>query len=207
MPKAHQEKTPEPADSDASETAPEDGPAPQPIPDTSETERNRQYVLYRLMKTSNLLTRPFFARFAEQYELSLTDWRVIMILAHLGEAAAHEICDSLGMHPMNVSRSVASLRKQGRVTEHRDPNNRRRKILTLTPEGWALYQKLLPQVKKISDFLFGEMSPLEVEFLNKLLALLITRLESVDPESPLLIEPSALAHDEKEPQAAGSGED
>lgn len=182
-------------------TAAENDAAP---PGSDDAAQDRQMVWYRLMKTSNLLTRPFFARFAEQYDLSLTEWRVIMTLAQLGEAASHEICDALGMHPMNVSRAVANLRKQGRIAEERDPNNRRRKILSLTPEGKALHEKLTPQIDKIAEFLFGSMSPLEVEFLNKLLDLLIARLESVDPESPLLIEPSALADEESESEGAAA---
>lgn len=211
MPKAHDLETEKSASDTAGAGFDTEAPSTfhhsdgRPAPSTvHDPEHDRQLVWYRLMKTSNLLTRPFFARFAEQYDLSLTDWRVVKALADRGPAAAHEICDDLGMHPMNISRSVANLRKQGRITEHRDPENRRRKILTLTADGWALYHKLTPQVDKIADFLFGSMSHLEVEFLSKLLHTLIGRLESVDPESPLLIEPSALADDEGDTGQLGS---
>lgn len=162
---------------------------------------SQQVVWYRLMKLTNLLSRPFFARFAEKYEMSINEWRIIITLANMGEAAAHELCEAIGMHPMNVSRSVAILRNQGRVKERRDPDNRRRKILSLTPEGWAVCNALTPHVKKVAEFLFDSMTPLEVEFLSKLIDLLIERLQSVDPEDPIFFDPQALAQEDAKPES------
>jgi len=150
-------------------------------------------LLYRLLKLSNLIGRPFFAHFAERYDLTMNDLRVLMMLAHMTEAASHELCQVTGMHPMNVSRSVARLRRQGRVSERSDPTNRRRKILSLTPAGAALYHKLTPHVKVLSEFLFDPLSALEAEILSKLIDLLTKRLEAVDLNSPLLIDADALA--------------
>ena len=142
-----------------------------------------QVVWYRLLKLTSLMGRPFFTRFAQQYELSANDWRVLTTLASIPESASHELCEVTGMHPMNVSRSVATLRKQGRVSERTDPNNRRRKILSLTPKGWDIYNRGVPQVRKLAQFLFSSMSPLEVEFFGRLVDLLVNRLEEVDLES------------------------
>ena len=152
-------------------------------------------LLYRLLKLSNLIGRPFFTHFAERYDLTMNDLRVLMTLAPMGEAASHELCQVTGMHPMNVSRSVGRLRRQGRIAERSDPSNRRRKILSLTPVGLDLYGKLAPHVRAISEFLFSSLSPLEAELLGKLTDLLTRRLESVDLTSPLLIDALALAQE------------
>jgi len=149
-------------------------------------------VLFRLLKLSNLLTRPFFAHFSDRYDLSLNDLRILMMLATMREAAAHEIGEAVGIHPMNVSRSVAILRRQGRLEERRDPVNRRRKILSLTEEGRALSSKLTPHVRKISEFAFSSMSRAEEESFGKLLEVLAAKLETVDPSSPLLIDSERL---------------
>lgn len=142
---------------------------------------SQQSVWYRLMKLTNLINRPFFSRYAERYHLTINDARVLLTLASMQEAAAHELCDATGMHPMNVSRSVATLRRQGRITERRDPDNRRRKILKLTPKGWVLCRTFVPDMNRMAEFLFASMSPLEREFLSRLVDLLICRLEAVDP--------------------------
>lgn len=152
-------------------------------------------LLYRLLKLSNLIGRPFFTHFAVRYDLTMNELRVLMTLGSMSEAASHELCDATGMHPMNVSRSVARLRRQGRIIERSDPSNRRRKILTPTPEGWALYRRLTPHVKVLSQFLFDSLSQQEAELLARLLGRLTERLEAVDLNSPLLIDARALADD------------
>jgi DNA-binding MarR family transcriptional regulator len=149
-------------------------------------------LLYRLLKLSNLIGRPFFTHFADRHDLALNDVRVLMSLAHVGQGASHELCDATGMHPMNVSRSVARLKRQGRITDRADPGNRRRKLLTPTDEGWALYHMLAPHVKVLSEFVFASLSEREVEFLSSLIAVLSDRLESVDLNSPQLIDTEAL---------------
>jgi len=141
---------------------------------------SQQSVWYRLMKLTNLINRPFFSRFAERYHLTINDARVLVSLASMPDAAAHELCAASGMHPMNVSRSVATLRRQGRITERRDPDNRRRKILRLTPRGSTVSRSFVPDMDRMSDFLLAAMSPLEVEFLSRLVDQLIDRLGTVD---------------------------
>ena len=135
------------------------------------------------MKLTNLINRPFFSRYAERYRLTINDARVLVALASMREAAAHEVCEATGMHPMNVSRSVATLRKQARISERRDPENRRRKILRLTPKGLTVCRSFVPDMNRMSDFLLASMSALEVEFLSRLVDLLIRRLETTDSHS------------------------
>ncbi len=147
-----------------------------------------QIVWYRLLKLTNLMGRPFFTRFAQAHELSGNDWRVLTTLAAMPEAASHELCQVTGMHPMNISRSVATLRRQGRVSERTDPANRRRKILSLTSKGWEVYNAGVPQVRKVAQILFASMSPLEVEFLGRLVDVLVSRLEEIDLDDAVLHE-------------------
>jgi DNA-binding MarR family transcriptional regulator len=137
-------------------------------------------LLYRLLKLTNLVQRPFFASDAQRYQISLNELRVLMTLAPLREAASHELVDAAGMHPMNVSRAVAALRRHGRVRQRTDPNNRRRRLLQLTPEGLALYRNLVPHVQQIAHRLFGAMSAEEISTLSRLLDDMTARIESTD---------------------------
>ena len=156
------------------------GEIAHPLHDVSGARISQPQLLYRLLKLNNLIMRPFFTHFEGRYQIYMNEMRVLMTLAPMGEAASHELCEATGLHPMNVSRSVAALRRHGRISERRDAANLRRKLLTLTPEGWALYRTLMPHVKNISENLFAPMSPLELEFLSKLVGQLILRLETID---------------------------
>ncbi len=153
-------------------------------------------MMGRLLKLSNMVMRPFFAFFAEHHSVSHNELRVLMTLARMREAASHEIASAAGMYPMNVSRAVATLMRAGRIAARRDTDGRR-KILSLTPKGEALYEALLPHVRYMADLLFSPMTPLETEFFGKLLAKLVERLDTAaaldatllmppnEPEAPL----------------------
>jgi DNA-binding MarR family transcriptional regulator len=184
---------------------PDGAPLPEAMRGDAEKGLTEEVVWFRLFKLNNLLSRPFFSRFAEKYQITLTDWRIIMTLALVSEGAAHELCDATGMHPMNVSRSLASLRRQGRVAERRDPLNRRRKIITLTEEGRALYEGLMPHLRKFTRFIFGSMSAEDVAAFARLVESLTAHVESVDPGSPLLVDEAALAHPPAAPPARRRG--
>lgn len=150
-------------------------------------------AMHRLLKASYLITQPFFTNFADRYEVTMNELRIIMTLAATSSAAPHEVGRATGMHPMNVSRAVASLTAAGRISQRRDSAiDRRRKIISLTPKGWALHNKLLPHVKKMAEFVFESMTELEVDFFSKLLRRLNSRLDDIDPSSPLLIDTDAI---------------
>ena len=150
-------------------------------------------AMHRLLKASYLITQPFFTNFADRYEVTMNELRIIMTLAATSSAAPHELGRATGMHPMNVSRAVASLTAAGRISQRRDSAiDRRRKIISLTAKGWALHNKLLPHVKKMAEFMFESMTDLEVDFFSKLLRRLNSRLDDIDPSSPLLIDTDAI---------------
>lgn len=141
-------------------------------------------VLYRLLKLSNLITQPFFADDAQRYNITLNELRVLMTLAPLREAASHELGEVAGMHPMNVSRAVATLRRRKRLQQRTDPNNRRRKLLQLTPDGWALYKNLMPHVVEVADSLFATMAPEELQQLSRLIDKMTAQLQGVNAARP-----------------------
>ena len=150
-------------------------------------------AMHRLLKASYLIMQPFFTNFADRYDVTVNELRIVMTLASVSNAAAHEIGRATGMHPMNVSRAVARLTAAGRVSQRRDATiDRRRKIISLTAKGWTLHKQLLPHVKKMAEFVFQPMTELEVEFLSKLLQRLNSRLQDIDPSSPLLIDTDAI---------------
>ena len=134
-------------------------------------------VLYRLLKLSNLISQPFFADDAARYQISMNELRVLTTLAPLGEAASHEIGAVAGMHPMNVSRAVAALVRQKRIQQRPDPDNRRRKLLTLTPKGWKLHDDLMPHVRQVAGKVFATLAPEEIEVLSRLIDKMTVQLD------------------------------
>lgn len=134
--------------------------------------------LLELLKLASLVNRPMLEEVAEPAGLSLNELRVLLSLSELGEAAAHELVDRKGLHPMAVSRAVTGLREAGAVVESRDEANRRRKKLTLTPTGRDTIAGLSAHVQGVAERLFGSLSATERRAASRLVAKLIVQLEA-----------------------------
>jgi len=133
--------------------------------------------LIGLLKLASLINRPMLANVATPAELSLNELRVLMSLAGEGAAAAHDLADLMGMHPMAVSRAVSTLRENAMIQETRDPGNRRRKVLALTDAGWAAYAAMLPKAEDVATRLFAALTLTERLAVQGPLDKLIGRLE------------------------------
>lgn len=136
-------------------------------------------MMGRMLKLSNLVMRPFHNFLSDKYDLNFNELRVIMSLAPEREVAAHEIAKMTGMQAMNVSRAAASLLKSGRISARRGVDGRR-KMLSLTDKGRALHDVLMPPAREVADRLFEGMTPLETDFLDKLLQKLVTHMDLID---------------------------
>lgn len=139
-------------------------------------------VGFRLLKLTNLMSRPFFGQFARQHALSLNEWRSIVVLANRPGSAAQDIAAATGLHPMNVSRAVINLRRSGLVEEARDPDNHRRVLLWLTKAGDKTFREIAPQSERDNGRLLDVLSPDELTALGRALDKLIARAEEITSE-------------------------
>ncbi|UCE30276.1 MAG: winged helix-turn-helix transcriptional regulator [Burkholderiales bacterium] len=104
-------------------------------------------LVFRVLRLANLIARPFQGSFGTRFDLSLAEWRVVLVLAAHPRVSATEVAERTGMHVMNVSRSVARLVRMGRVTRGVDPSDRRRAVLRLTRKGLAMYRQIAPSAQ------------------------------------------------------------
>lgn len=170
---------------------------------SNERRVSRVALLGQLLKLSHLAMRPFSFVLSDMYSINTNELRVLMILAPMGEAASHEIAKATGMHPMNVSRAVATLSKAGRITARRGDDGRR-KILSLTPDGRQLYEQLLPQVRYMADLLFESMSSLETDFFAQLIAKLVDHMDEVVLEDRTMMSPVVPAEEQVDARTAAA---
>lgn len=138
-----------------------------------------EMVGFRLLKLTNLMSRPFFGQFAKQQSLSLTEWRSMVVLASRPGSAAQDISAATGLHPMNISRAVIALRKAGMVEEARDPDNHRRVLLWLTESGTKVFKQIAPHSERQASDLLDVLSDDEIAHLGRLVDKLIARAEEI----------------------------
>ncbi|MPS69686.1 MULTISPECIES: MarR family winged helix-turn-helix transcriptional regulator [Novosphingobium] len=142
----------------------------------------RSETLHRLLKLSNRLMAPFSVNLEHQYKISLNEFRLLMLIGRFPQSASHELAEMTGVNAMSVSRAVSALERHGRVLVVRDEENRRRKRLTLTPEGERLYRIMRPQTERVADYLLSALHPHEVAMFDHILTTLIDTLEATDEE-------------------------
>jgi len=139
-------------------------------------------MLHDLLKLSNRLMAPFSTHLADRYKISLNEFRLLMTIGAMGSTASHEVAEMTGVNVMSVSRAVAALERNGRIKVETDPQNRRRKTLSLTEEGKRLYAIMRPQSRKVAEYLFSEIDCADVATLDRILGQLIATLEAKDAE-------------------------
>lgn len=132
-----------------------------------------------LARVGALLSRPFFQKYASDYNLSLNEWRVIVIVHDRPGTSGQEVGRLAGIIPMNVSRAVATLKKAGRIRSEPDPENHRRQLLHLAEAGEALYEQLYPQAKAHAERLFDIFSEDERREFSEKLRRLYERAEEL----------------------------
>lgn len=135
-------------------------------------------LVFRLLRLENLISKPFFSRYARKYELPLNEWRIIISVASRPGITASEICERTGMHLMNVSRGVQRLVRMQRLRRVADSGDRRRSMLTLTRAGVALFRRIAPQGLRREAVIQGSLSAAEAARFSRLLDKLIESFQS-----------------------------
>lgn len=118
------------------------------------------FLPFRLSVLSNRLTRAVARVYSRRFQLTAPEWRTMAVLGRYGAMTANNVVERTAMDKVRVSRAVARLLAHDRITRRTDPDDRRRAILDLTPEGRAVYAKVVPMVLAVENEL---LSPLDAE--------------------------------------------
>jgi DNA-binding MarR family transcriptional regulator len=139
-------------------------------------------LLIAMLKYAALISRPMRDGVADPAGLSSNELRILMALTGEGESAGHCLAELMGMHAMNVSRALASLRAMGLVEQVMSTRNRRRKPYRVGARGAKKRVALEPDLARVARFLFGVLTAQERTSLRKILAKLDGQVRSWQPD-------------------------
>src|ERR1044072_2175980 len=142
---------------------------------------------YRLSIASNAVSDAIATAYRTLFGLRIPEWRLVAVLAEDGASSQQALCGRTRMDKVTVSRAAIALVDRGLVGRGANPEDQRSHLLTLTAEGWALYEQVAPQALELERRAFEGIDPAEVEAFRAMLARLEAAAAALEPNpSPLV---------------------
>jgi DNA-binding MarR family transcriptional regulator len=121
------------------------------------------FLPYRLSITSNVVSDAIAGTYRTLFGLRIPEWRLIAVLAEDGAMSQQALCGRTRMDKVTVSRAAIALVDRGVVARAANPDDQRSHLLTLTQEGWALYEQIAPKALELQQRIFADIDPEELE--------------------------------------------
>jgi DNA-binding MarR family transcriptional regulator len=133
-----------------------------------------QFLPYRLSIASNAVSDAVATAYRTLFGLRIPEWRLVAVLAEGGAMSQQALCGRTRMDKVTVSRAAIALVDRGLVERANNPEDQRSHLLTLSKEGWALYEQIAPKAIELERRIFAGFSQAERDQLG----LMLERLEA-----------------------------
>ena len=127
------------------------------------------FLPYRLSVLSNTVSGRIAKFYAEQFRLTIPEWRVMAVLGRFPGLTAAEVTERTAMDKVQVSRAVARLKKTQRIEQRAVEGDRRARHLFLAGEGHAVYAEIVPLARNYERRVTAGLSAAERVQLERLL--------------------------------------
>jgi len=96
---------------------------------------------------------------AEQAGFELYDYSVLAILAEGVRETQGTIAAALGVDPSRLVALLDSLEERSLILRQRDPHDRRRHVVSITPAGKRELSRIRALIKRLEDDFFAPLDP------------------------------------------------
>ncbi len=139
------------------------------------------FLPYRLSNLAERISQALSLIYAEQFDLTIAQWRILAWLQQEGTLTAKRICQLTAMDKARVSRAVSQLLSRTLIQRRRDSEDQRTLWLSLAPAGQALLDEVIPRALDWEAQLVTILSAAEYRDLFRLLAKVETGLSRMEP--------------------------
>jgi len=137
------------------------------------------FLPYKLSLASQSVSRLIAQEYENKFGLSMTQWRVLVIICNSAPLTANEICDKTLFEKMAISRAVKHLRAREMIDSRPAKNDGRKRILSATKLGQQIYNDVLPVAQSYETTLLSSISDSEKTLLNSTLNKLLLKTKSM----------------------------
>jgi DNA-binding MarR family transcriptional regulator len=105
-----------------------------------------QFLPYRLNRLAAAISHGARQVYAQDYDLTIPEWRVLATLGEFPRLTAKAIGAHSAMHKTKVSRAAKALEDRRWLARETNNDDRREEFLTLTKQGQDAYHHLVPKM-------------------------------------------------------------
>ena len=127
------------------------------------------FLPYQLSIVSNTVSQAIADDYQRRFDLGVTEWRVMAVLARFDGLSAREVAERTAMDKVAVSRALARLVEAGRVDRSIHDGDKRRSVLSLSETGWAIHDQVAPMARQRERELLAKLDGEEQAWLERIL--------------------------------------
>lgn len=106
------------------------------------------YLPYLLRQADQTLSGPFYAVLT-RYGVARSEWRVLAVLEELGPLSVLELTEAALSPQPTVTHALRRLEERGLVSRTPGADDKRRRIVAITPSGATLTATLIAEAKRL----------------------------------------------------------
>jgi DNA-binding MarR family transcriptional regulator len=134
-----------------------------------------RFVPFRLNRLAAEVSAALSSEYQERYGLDIPEWRVLATLGFRNDACtAQYIAHCTRTHKSTISRAVTALMTRQLVERVENADDRREFALRMTRKGKALYEELIPRLKRKEQEILSCLSAQE----RKDFAMMLGKIEN-----------------------------
>jgi DNA-binding MarR family transcriptional regulator len=142
-----------------------------------------RFLPYRLSVLANKVSVELATVYAERFDLSIAEWRVLAVLGQHPGVSADFVCGRTEMDRVTVSRAVAKLLKKRYIRRRFRADDRRHSRLDLAAAGGRVYAEVVPLARRFEAALIAGLdAPARAE-LERSLVRLESRIDALAEEA------------------------
>lgn len=137
--------------------------------------RNKINFVYRIGYLSNHLVGPVYKASEKEFGIQRAHFATLLCLQALDQITATDVVTLSGIPKNSVSRAVNKLLADDLIVSMADEEDGRKFVLSITPRGRSLYDRISPAFRESQKRLLDVLSPAEQEQLDRLLDKLVSQ--------------------------------
>lgn len=136
------------------------------------TEEVDDFVILRARKFTSNVRRSLVRKVLLEEGMPILEWQLLFSIARFGSCHVAFVTKHTSIDPAHGSRAAAALEKKGLILRCEDPRNKRRKLLSLTPQGLEALERIWPKARQVTADMTARLNRRDFAELKRLLDLL-----------------------------------